>query len=157
MRDALARFHGARRRFELVGEAGGVTVIDDFGHHPSEIRATLAAARERFPGRRLVVAFQPHTFSRTSYLFEEFVECFTASDKLLILDTFASRETPEAGMGAEELAKAVISPACEYVKTAEDAAERLTSELKSGDVLLTIGAGDIDRVGRAVRERLREA
>jgi UDP-N-acetylmuramate--alanine ligase len=152
---ALARFRGARRRFQLTGEAGGVTVMDDFAHHPTEIRATLQAARERFPGRRLVVIFQPHTYSRTRYLMKEFSNCFAAADRLFVLETYAARETPEAGVGALELANAVSAPPCAYVRTPQDAAEALLSELRLGDVLFTIGAGDIDRAGHAVLEGLR--
>lgn len=152
---ALATFRGARRRFEVVGEAAGVIVIDDFAHHPTEIRVNLAAARERFPGRRLVVAFQPHTFSRTAYLLDDFLTCFKGADVLFILETFASRETAAAGMGAQELASALTSPRAVYLGGSEDAPHRLTAELRSGDVLLTIGAGDVDRVGRAVLESLR--
>ena len=155
MRAALAEFRGARRRFELLGEAGGVTVIDDFAHHPTEIRATLQAARERFPGRRLVAIFQPHTYSRTAYLLEEFRECFTVAGHLYLMETYAAREEPSAGVGAQYLAGAVTRPPCDYVRSPEDAAERLRRELKSGDVLLTIGAGDIDRAGRVVLEGLR--
>jgi UDP-N-acetylmuramate--alanine ligase len=155
MRQALAGFRGARRRFEHVGEADGVTVVDDFAHHPTEVRATLTAARERFAGRRLVVIFQPHTYSRTSYLLDEFRNCFVYADHLFVLETYASRESPDAGVSAQELAEAVTAPPCEYVRTAEDAADRLQAELRSGDVLVTIGAGDIDRVGRAVLEGLR--
>jgi UDP-N-acetylmuramate--alanine ligase len=155
MQSALAAFHGAHRRFEIVGEASGVTVVDDFAHHPTEVRATLTAARERFAGRRLVVIFQPHTYSRTSYLLDEFRNCFVYADHLFVLETYASRESPDAGVSAQELAEAVTAPPCEYVRTAEDAADRLQAELRSGDVLVTIGAGDIDRVGRAVLEGLR--
>jgi UDP-N-acetylmuramate--alanine ligase len=157
MQSALTSFRGARRRFEFVGEARGITAIDDFAHHPTEIRVNITAARGRYPGRRLVVVFQPHTYSRTSYLFDQFTECFKEADRLFVLETYASRETPEAGLGAEDLANAVKSPPCDYVRTAEDAADRLLAELRSGDVLVTMGAGDVDRVGRAVIEALRES
>lgn len=157
MRSALASFRGARRRFEFVGEARGITAIDDFAHHPTEIRVNISAARGRYPRRRLVIVFQPHTYSRTSYLFDQFTECFKEADRLFVLETYASRETPEAGLSAEDLAKAVKSPPCDYVRTAEDAADRLLAELRSGDVLVTMGAGDVDRVGRAVIEALRDS
>jgi UDP-N-acetylmuramate--alanine ligase len=157
MQPALASFRGARRRFEFVGEAQGITAIDDFAHHPTEIRVNITAARARYPGRRLVLLFQPHTYSRTSYLFDQFTECFKEADRLFVLETYASRESPEAGLAAEDLANAVKSPPCDYVRTAEDAADRLLAELRSGDVLVTMGAGDVDRVGRAVIEALRES
>jgi len=152
---ALAGFRGARRRFEFVGCERDITVIDDFAHHPTEVAVNLTAARERFPGQRLVLIFQPHTYSRTAYLRDQFVGCFRSSDRLFILETYGSRETPEAGLSAQQLAEAVISPPAEYVRTAEDAAGRLLAELRSGDVLVTMGAGDVDRVGRAVLEGLR--
>jgi len=155
MQSALRAFRGARRRFELVGEARGVAVVDDFAHHPTEVRVNLTAARERFPGRRIVLVFQPHTYSRTAYLLKDFIDCFAGADRLFVLETFASRETPEAGLSAQDLAGAVKTPPCAYVATAEDAADRLLAELRSGDVLVTMGAGDVDRVGRAVLERLR--
>jgi UDP-N-acetylmuramate--alanine ligase len=157
MAAALASFRGAHRRFELVGEARGITIIDDFAHHPTEVRVNLTAARERHPGRRLVLIFQPHTYSRTAYLLKDFIDCFAEADKLFVLETFASRETPEAGLSAQELAGAVIAPPCEYVPSSEDAADRLLAELRSGDILVTMGAGDVDRVGRAVLEGLRSA
>jgi UDP-N-acetylmuramate--alanine ligase len=157
MQAALSSFHGARRRFEFVGEARGITAIDDFAHHPTEIRVNITAARGRYPGRRLVVVFQPHTYSRTSYLFDQFTECFKEADRLFVLETYASRELPEAGLAAVDLANAVKSPPCDYARSAEDAADRLLAELRSGDVLVTMGAGDVDRVGRAVIEALRES
>jgi UDP-N-acetylmuramate--alanine ligase len=157
MQASLSSFRGARRRFEFVGEARGITAIDDFAHHPTEIRVNIAAARGRYPRRRLVIVFQPHTYSRTSYLFDQFTECFKEADRLFVLETYASRETPEAGLSAEDLAKAVKSPPCDYVRTTEDAADRLLAELRSGDVLVTMGAGDVDRVGHAVIEALRDS
>jgi UDP-N-acetylmuramate--alanine ligase len=156
MAAALAAFRGARRRFEFIGEAGGITVIDDFAHHPTEVAVTIAAARERYPGRRLVVVFQPHTYSRTAYLFEQFLECFKGANRLFVLETYASRETFGAGLSAQDLAAAMKSPPCDYVRTAEDAAGRLLAELRSGDILVTMGAGDVDRVAHAVNEGLRE-
>lgn len=155
MRDALTSFRGTRRRFELVGEERGITVVDDFAHHPTEIGANIDAARGRFGDRRLVVVFQPHTYSRTSYLLNEFRRCFAGADQLFVLETYASRETPEAGLSAQDLANEVKAPPCEYVRTAEDAADRLLTELRSGDVLVTMGAGDVDRVGHAVITGLR--
>ena len=91
---AIAGFHGARRRFEHVGARAGVTVMDDYAHHPTEIAATIAAARERFPSKRLVVVFQPHTYSRTAYLLEGFRGCFRGADRLLLLQTYAGAKSP---------------------------------------------------------------
>lgn len=150
---ALARFRGASRRQELLGEADGVTFVDDFGHHPTEIAVTIQAVRDRYPGHRLLVVFQPHTFSRTSYLFDAFLGCFGGADDLTVLDTYASRETPDAGMAARDLAVAITRPTARFAMTADGAVEDLSPRLRPGDVLLTIGAGDVDRVGRALLGR----
>jgi len=153
--EAISAFRGVRRRFELVGEASGVTVMDDYAHHPTEVRATLSAAHQRFAGRRLVCLFQPHTYSRTRYLLEGFRTCFEGADELLIADTYAARETPEAGMDGRQLAEAVEQPRARFVATFEEAAETACALLRPGDVFFTIGAGDVDQVGPMVLERLR--
>jgi UDP-N-acetylmuramate--alanine ligase len=152
---AVAAFRGVRRRFELVGEASGVTVMDDYAHHPTEVRATLATARQRFAGRRLVCLFQPHTYSRTRYLLEGFRTCFEGVGELLIADTYAARETPEAGMDGRQLSEAIERPPARFVATFEEAAETAAALLRPGDVFFTIGAGDVDQVGPMVLERLR--
>ncbi len=155
MQEAVASFRGAVRRFESVGEAAGVTVMDDYAHHPTEVRASISAARARFPGRRLVLLFQPHTYTRTQYLLDEFRSCFQGVDLLFLLESYAARETPDRGLTAADLAKQVTSPAAQYCPTFEEAAERLTAALQAGDVFFTMGAGDVDRVGPMVLERLR--
>ena len=151
---ALAGFHGARRRFELVAEAGGVTVMDDYAHHPTEIAANIAALRQRFPGRRLIAVFQPHTFSRTQYLLEEFRGCFAGADLLLLLPTYAARETAEAGLDAAALADAIVRPRPLLASSADDAVRRLREQTRAGDVVITLGAGTVDAVGRAFAEAL---
>lgn len=156
LREALASFSGTGRRFETVGEAAGVTVMDDYAHHPTEVRATLAAARQRFPGRRLVCLFQPHTYSRTRYLLEGFRTCFEDLDMLFILETYAAREPLAAGMSAEELAEAIERPKASYVPTFEAAAEAALEVLRPGDVFFTMGAGDVDQVAPMVLEGLRK-
>jgi UDP-N-acetylmuramate--alanine ligase len=154
IRAAVAGFHGARRRFELTGEAAGVIVVDDYAHHPTEIRATIAAARERFPGRRLVAVFQPHTFSRTEYLLESFRDCFEAADALVLLPTYAARETAEAGLDATSLAAAITKPTPILASGQDDATAQLLASVHSGDVVLTLGAGTVDGVGRALFQEL---
>lgn len=156
VRETLAEFRGARRRFERVGEAAGVQVIDDFAHHPTEIKATLAAARCHFPGRRLVVAFQPHTYSRTQYLLEQFRTAFGEADALVIVETYAARETPEQGMSAEALSDAIRQPQAVYMPSFSQAADYLSGLLRPGDILLTIGAGDVGAIGPLVLSRLRQ-
>ncbi len=156
MQAALASYRGAQRRFEYVGDAAGVTVMDDYAHHPTEVRVgTIAAARERFPGRRLVVLFQPHTFTRTAYLIDEWKTCFEGADALYITHTYAARETQDAGLSGADLAAAVTSPHAIYVDAFDDAADRIAADLREGDVFFTVGAGDVDSVGPMVLERLR--
>ena len=156
MQRVLAEFRGAGRRFEFVGEAGGVTVMDDYAHHPTELRATIAAARERFARRRLVGLFQPHTYSRTLYLLDEFRTCFKGLDVLLIADTYAAREPVAAGMSAEELAREVTRPKARFVATFDEAAAAVLDILKPGDVFFTLGAGDVNEVAPMVLAGLRK-
>ena len=156
MQAALASYRGAQRRFEYVGEAAGVTVMDDYAHHPTEVRVgTIVAARERFPGRRIVLLFQPHTFTRTAYLLDEWKTCFEGADALYITHTYAARESADAGLSGADLAAAISSPSAIYVDAFEDAADRIVADLRAGDVFFTVGAGDVDSVGPMVLERLR--
>jgi len=154
---AAAEFTGARRRFDLVGETGGITVMDDYSHHPTEVRAMVSAARQRFVGRRIVVCFQPHTYSRSSYLLDEFRTCFEGIDLLFILATYAAREDAGVGLDAEGLAKEIANPPAEYLADHDEAMDRIAGELKSGDVFFTVGAGDVTELGPGVLERLRAA
>jgi UDP-N-acetylmuramate--alanine ligase len=147
VREAIADFHGATRRFEYVGEAAGVTVMDDYAHHPTEIRASLAAARTRFPGRRIVALFQPHTYTRTAYLLDEFRGCFEDCDVLYLADTYAAREDPSQGLDAAALAKEITHPHVVYAGTVAEAAEAVAAALRDGDVFFTLGAGDVDAAG----------
>jgi UDP-N-acetylmuramate--alanine ligase len=155
IQDALASYRGAQRRFEHVGDAAGVTVMDDYAHHPTEVRANIQAARESFGDRRLVLLFQPHTYTRTQYLLEDWKTCFAGVDKLYIAGTYAARESEDAGLSGADLAAAIASPPATYVATHEEAAERIAADLRAGDVFFTFGAGDIDRVGTMVLEKLR--
>ncbi|MCH8025972.1 MAG: UDP-N-acetylmuramate--L-alanine ligase [Chloroflexi bacterium] len=156
MRAGLAAYRGARRRFELVGEAAGVTVMDDYAHHPTEVADTVAAARERFAGRRLIACFQPHTYSRTRYLLDGFRTCFRGLDELLLAPTYAAREPESAGMDAAALALAIEAPRAVALDSLEAAAEAALGLLREGDVFFTLGAGDVDTVGRLVLDGLRE-
>jgi UDP-N-acetylmuramate--alanine ligase len=157
MRSALASYRGAQRRFEFVGEAAGITVMDDYAHHPTEVRAgMIQPARERFGDRRLVVLFQPHTYSRTSYLLDEWKTAFEGVDLLYIGPTYAAREEPDRGLSGADLASAIDSPHATYIATFDDAVERIAAELRDGDVFFTVGAGDVNSVGPRVLEKLRE-
>ncbi len=146
-RATLARFQGAARRFEVRGQRGGVTVVDDYAHHPSEIRATLAAARQRFPSRKVWAVFQPHTYSRTSALMDEFARAFRDADHVLVTDIFAARETNTLGVSGHDLAKRMSHPDVRYVGDLAAAANLLAAEARGDDVVLTLGAGDVYRVG----------
>jgi len=152
----LPRFHGVRRRFEWKGEAAGVVVIDDYAHHPTQICATLAAARRRFGQRPLWVFFQPHTYSRTKALLNEFAASFGDADHVLISDIYAAREKNDLSIRAGDLVQRVSHPDVRYVATLQQASELLRASLKPGDVLLTLGAGNGDRVGEDVLLALRE-
>ncbi len=155
MRAALATYRGAQRRFEHVGDAAGVTVMDDYAHHPTEVRANVEAARERFGERRLIVLFQPHTYTRTQYLLDDWKTCFEGIDALYILETYAARESAESGLSGADLARAIASPPAAYCASFDEAAAKIASELRAGDVFFTVGAGDVDRVGPMVLEKLR--
>ena len=146
----LGAFGGVGRRFEYQGERDGVTVIDDYGHHPAEIAATLATARQVFPGRRLVVAFQPHRFSRTQAHFGEFCKVFDTVDQVLLTEIYAASEKPIPGVSGESLAQGmrqVSETPVAYYRTIPELAAALPEYLRPGDVLLTLGAGTITRVG----------
>ncbi len=151
---ALSTFAGVHRRFETVGEASGVTVVDDYAHHPTEITAVIAAARMRFPERRLVVLFQPHTYSRSQYLLEGFRGCFADADVLYLSETYPARETPDQGMPAVDLADRIDSPRAIYLGPLSEAVVAVAQAAVSGDVILTLGAGDIEAAGAQIVERL---
>lgn len=155
-RGALGRFQGVARRFEAKGQApGGALVVDDYGHHPTEIKATLAAARECWPDRRLVVAFQPHRYSRSRDLFEEFTTAFYGADELLVLDIYAAGEPEDPSVSAAGMAEAIRAHghrSVEYVGSRQEAAARLATLLGPTDVLLTMGAGDVWRLGEELVE-----
>jgi UDP-N-acetylmuramate--alanine ligase len=155
---ALSAFRGARRRFQLVGEAANVLVIDDYAHHPTEIRATLAAARARFSGRRIVVVFQPHTYSRTKLLFDDFVSAFDDADLVVLTDIYGARETDTLGMSTGLLAGALTSrlDSRRVLQTGDLAgvAGLLAPKLCAADVVLTLGAGTVTEVGPRLIEML---
>ncbi|WP_462324640.1 UDP-N-acetylmuramate--L-alanine ligase [Desulfoplanes sp.] len=151
----LSMFGGVGRRFERKGERNGVLVIDDYGHHPTEIRATLQTARECFPDRRIVAAFQPHRFSRTQALFGEFCKCFALADVLFLTEIYPASETPIPGVNGLNLARAIKQVSDISVQFYEDfqaLGSALPGFLRPGDVFLTIGAGNIWTVGTGYLE-----
>ncbi len=149
----LAAFDGVGRRMELKGESQGMTVIDDYGHHPTEIKATLAALRERYPKNRLVVLFQPHRYTRTQSLAKEFAESFGQADKVFVLDIYAAGEKPIAGVSSDSILRLLKQRHADaQTLTAPIHAAKLRELLKAGDVVLTLGAGDVWKLGEQLLE-----
>ncbi|MCE2900215.1 MAG: UDP-N-acetylmuramate--L-alanine ligase [Gemmatimonadaceae bacterium] len=157
MASGLAAFRGVERRFQRLGSERGIDVVDDYAHHPTEVRATIAAARHAFPGRRLVLAFQPHLFSRTRDLQEEFAEALSAADVLLLCDIYGARETPEPGVTSALIGDRVPPSVLRWRGPRRDVPAALVALAQEGDVVLTMGAGDITCVGPDVMARLRAA
>jgi UDP-N-acetylmuramate--alanine ligase len=157
IRRGLSIFAGASRRFERLGTAGGVTVVDDYGHHPAELRATLDAARQTAPGGRVIAVFQPHRFSRTAALGAEMGAALVDADAVIVTDVYGAGEQPVAGVTGELVAGAAMSAGVEtyYVPSVADVPARLLSLAEAGDLVLTLGAGDITEVGPVVLQHLR--
>ncbi|MBO0910784.1 MAG: UDP-N-acetylmuramate--L-alanine ligase [Acidobacteria bacterium] len=166
IREALENFHGVDRRFQLRGTVNGIAVVDDYGHHPTEIRATLAAARE-CGYRRIHVIFQPHRYTRTRDLMDEFATAFDGADSLLVLDVYPASEQPIEGVTGEALARRIAerpgAPSCRdhprcgdfarYVSSFEDAVGAVIGKAEAGDMILTLGAGSVSQVGPMLLER----
>jgi UDP-N-acetylmuramate--alanine ligase len=159
IRTALDQFRGVDRRFQLRGRAAGVSVIDDYGHHPTEIRATLAAARQ-CGFRKVHVIFQPHRYTRTRDLMEEFITAFSDADSLIVLDIYAASERPIEGISGEALAKAIREKGgrdAKYVDSFGEAVTDIMSRAQDGDMILTLGAGSVSQLGPAILEKLKES
>ena len=157
---ALTRFRGTARRFEVKGHVGGITVVDDYAHHPTAIRVTLAAARKKYAGRTVWVVFQPHTFSRTSALLDDFAASFGDADHVVVTGIYAARERDTGQVsGADIVARMRVSgtvhPDACYVELLDSATDWLMERLEPGAVVITLGAGNGYRVGEEVLERLR--
>lgn len=153
-RDAIGGFLGAGLRFERVGEARGILIIEDYAHHPTEVAALLRAGRQQFPDRRLVILFQPHTYSRTAYVFDKFTRCFEGADAAFLMATDGDRERPDEGRTTEDLVAHVTSPAPVYVVDFDDMVRKLGGFLEPGDVLFIVGAGNIKKAGPIMLEAL---
>jgi UDP-N-acetylmuramate--alanine ligase len=154
-KEALARYSGVRRRFEMCGEFEGVMLVDDYAHHPTEVSATLQAARAGFPDRRLVALFQPHLYSRTQQFASEFGAALMSADVVFITDVYPSREAPLPGVSGALVADAVKQREHRhvyYIEHKTELAEHVKPLLSTGDMLVTMGAGDIGRLGRALFE-----
>jgi UDP-N-acetylmuramate--alanine ligase len=158
IRAALDQFRGVDRRFQLRGRMGGVSVIDDYGHHPTEIRATLAAARS-CGFRKVHVVFQPHRYTRTRDLLEDFTTAFGDADSLFVLDIYAASEKPIEGISGEALARAVREKggrSARYVGSFADAVGSAADVAEDGDMILTLGAGSVSQLGPLILEKLKE-
>lgn len=157
----FALFTGVERRFQNLGAAAGVTVIDDYAHHPTEVAATLETARQAFAGRRLVVAFQPHLFTRTRAFAHEFGETLASADLVFVTEIYPARESPIPGVSAQLVVDAARRFADEdrvrYAENLEDLVVQLRGALKDGDVFMTLGAGDITSVAHTVLDDLRRS
>src|SRR5436190_15872268 len=157
---ALNEFSGADRRFQFKGDEGGVTVVDDYGHHPTEIKATLSAARIGAPHRRIVVLFQPHRYPRPHALIAELDRAFNNADVLLVTDIYAASEAPIEGISAEVLTGRIKSYGhknAEFIGALEGAAESLRSTVREGDLVITLGAGSVHRSGDQLLALLRDS
>lgn len=156
---ALAEFSGVARRFERVGDARGVTIVDDYAHHPTEVEATLAAARQAFPRRRVVAVFQPHLFSRTALHGAALGRALAAADVVVVAPIYAAREQPVPGVTADLVARGAARAGATTVAVRDRAAltERVAETIRAGDVVFTLGAGDVTRVGPELLQRLQGA
>ncbi|OGO69641.1 MAG: UDP-N-acetylmuramate--L-alanine ligase [Chloroflexi bacterium RBG_19FT_COMBO_62_14] len=151
---AIADFHGTQRRFELLGESHGVTVIDDYAHHPTEIKATLSAARWRYPQADLWAVFQPHTFSRARAFIDAFGGAFGEANHVVVTEIFASREAPDPSMTGEMVARHIEHPDVRFIPDLTEAARLLETAVRPGSVVVTLSAGDGNQVGKQLLEAL---
>jgi UDP-N-acetylmuramate--alanine ligase len=150
---------GVQRRFQIKGEAEGILVLDDYGHHPTEIRAVLETFATCFPNRRRIVAFQPHRYTRTRALMDQFARCFYQSDVLFLTEIYAASEKPIPGINGRALAEQIIAHGhhdLHYCATLDDLLDSLLKSVQPGDVVLTLGAGNILQVGERLLDKLCE-
>jgi UDP-N-acetylmuramate--alanine ligase len=157
IREALTSFSGVERRFQVRGKERGITVVDDYGHHPTEIRATLDGAR-LCGFRRIHALFQPHRYTRTAHLMDEFARAFHQADSVFVMDIYAASEKPIEGVTAEILVERIRQfghRAVEYVGTLARGVDALYGAAEDGDMVLTLGAGNVWQAGEMLLERLR--
>lgn len=153
---ALTTFQGMGRRFEIKGEKAGITIIDDYAHHPTEIAATLEAARSRFGQRRIWAVWQPHTFSRTRLFLADFQKCFAVADQVLVLDIYRSREKETLGLIGREVADSLDHPHSHFAQDNAAAVAFLQQHAKPGDVIITMNAGDASAIGEQLLANLQK-
>ena len=152
--EALMDFHGTDRRFEYKGTVDGVTIIDDYAHHPTEITATLQAA-QNYPHRKLWCVFQPHTYSRTKTFMTEFAQALTLADHVVLTDIYAAREKDTLGISSRDLQAMVqrLGGQCDYFSSFEEAENFLLKNCINGDLLITMGAGDVHKIGESLMKK----
>ncbi len=148
---ALKSFTGVHRRFEILGKFGGITVADDFAHHPTEIETTLTAAM-KMNFNKVIVIFQPHNFSRTSMLLDEFASVLSIADEMILTEIYATREVNTYNVSSEDLAQKINS--CKYIKTFEEICEYVVKNACNGDLILAMGAGDIYKCANMIMQKL---
>lgn len=150
---AIGHFQGVDRRFQHKATIRGIDFYDDYGHHPTEIKAVLSGFKEKFPERRLVTVFQPHRYSRTQICWKEFLECFEKTDLLYLVDVYPAGEAPIEGVNSQTLCQQIHHEHCQFVSRKEDPVlKSVMSSLKPGDIFLTLGAGDISKLGEQISE-----
>jgi UDP-N-acetylmuramate--alanine ligase len=157
IRQGLERFHGADRRFQVKMEFNGITIVDDYGHHPTEIRATLEAARLS-SAKRVIVIFQPHRFTRTLHMMDDFAHCFQDADQVYVLDIYPAGEKPIPGVTAEQLVGRMAEQGflrARYAPSEQAVVQGIMVDLQSGDLILTVGAGNVWRIGDTLAEAIR--
>ena len=158
IQNALKTYEGVQRRMQLKGVTKGITIVDDYGHHPTEIKATLEAIKEAWPEKRLVVAFQPHRYSRTKALFQEFLTCFHRADYLVMTDIYAASEEPLPDVSAEILLNEIRNHGQRhtlYIADVDKLPEMIVPVLEEGDLFLTLGAGNIVAAGERLLQELK--
>jgi UDP-N-acetylmuramate--alanine ligase len=157
IREGIANFSGVDRRFSVRGVENGVTVVDDYGHHPTEVKATLAAAKLS-PYRNVHVLFQPHRYSRTKHLMDEFGTAFHQADRLYLLDIYAASEPSIEGVSSDALLEKVRAfghRSAEYVSSIDEGVEAIVAAVQPGDLVITLGAGNVSAAAEKILERLR--
>ena len=154
VQDALLKFNGANRRFQIKGEVNGITVIDDYAHHPTEIKATLNAARN-YKNKKLTVIFQPHTYSRTKALFDDFVDALMLADRIILTEIYAAREKNTIGISSRDLEKALKEKGADvtFFENFDDIEKFILANCQSGELLITMGAGNVDIIGDSLLKK----
>jgi UDP-N-acetylmuramate--alanine ligase len=157
IRRGLERFQGVDRRFQIKGEFEGITIVDDYGHHPTEIRATLEAAR-LWGAKRVIAIFQPHRYTRTLFLMDDFAHSFQAVDRVYVLDIYPASEKPIPGVTSQRLVERMAELGFErarYASSEQAVIQEVLEDLRPGDMILTVGAGSVGRIGDTLAEAIR--